>query len=244
MFFDLELIKKCKYSKNEKTRLINRINDFVSFSEKARREGLLALEDDIENYDNEFLKLGMQLICDGTDPESVEDILRTNIYFSRTEGVELLEKFIIYEGCLCVQSGDNPRLVLMKLSMFLGDDGFELNSEEKQFEMVANFLESVKNNKPFSENTKILDDIFSQLDDYAIQFLFREIDFRMLVIALKGSSGNTYEKVFKNLSERTQVLLADELSTQNYPLREKDLIEAQEYIKNIVIKLRERGDIV
>jgi len=47
----------------------------VSFSEKARREGLLALEDDLDELDDEFLRKGLQLVVDGTDPELVKTIL-------------------------------------------------------------------------------------------------------------------------------------------------------------------------
>lgn len=47
----------------------------VSFAEKARREGLLALEDDLAELNDEFLRKGLQLVVDGTDPEVVEDIL-------------------------------------------------------------------------------------------------------------------------------------------------------------------------
>ena len=47
----------------------------VSFSEKARREGLLALEDDLDELDDEFLRKGLQLVVDGTDPELVKNIL-------------------------------------------------------------------------------------------------------------------------------------------------------------------------
>lgn len=47
----------------------------VSFAEKARREGLLALEDDLAELNDEFLQKGLQLVVDGTDPEVVEDIL-------------------------------------------------------------------------------------------------------------------------------------------------------------------------
>jgi chemotaxis protein MotA len=51
----------------------------VSFSEKARREGLLALEDDLNDLDDEFLKKGIQLVVDGNDPELVRKILETDI---------------------------------------------------------------------------------------------------------------------------------------------------------------------
>ncbi len=51
----------------------------VSFAEKARREGLLALEDDLQELDDEFLRKGIQLVVDGTDPELVEQIMRTEL---------------------------------------------------------------------------------------------------------------------------------------------------------------------
>ncbi|MBP7735397.1 MAG: MotA/TolQ/ExbB proton channel family protein [Spirochaetes bacterium] len=51
----------------------------VSFSEKARREGLLALEDDLDELDDAYMKKGLQLVVDGTDPELVRNILETEI---------------------------------------------------------------------------------------------------------------------------------------------------------------------
>lgn len=51
----------------------------VQFSEKSRREGLLALEDDLDALDDPFLKKGLQLVVDGTDTELVRVILETDI---------------------------------------------------------------------------------------------------------------------------------------------------------------------
>ncbi len=51
------------------------ISQLVTFSEKARREGLLALEDDLEELEDEFLRKGIQLVVDGTDPEIIKNIL-------------------------------------------------------------------------------------------------------------------------------------------------------------------------
>jgi len=53
----------------------------VSFSEKARREGLLALEDDLDDLSDEFLKKGIQLVVDGTDPELVRRIMETELEY-------------------------------------------------------------------------------------------------------------------------------------------------------------------
>lgn len=53
----------------------------VGLSQKARREGLLALEDEVQSLDDDFLKKGIQLIVDGTDPQLVRDILECELSF-------------------------------------------------------------------------------------------------------------------------------------------------------------------
>ena len=55
------------------------ISTLVNFSERARREGLLALEDDIEDVGDEFLKDGVQMVVDGTDPEIIKSILYSDL---------------------------------------------------------------------------------------------------------------------------------------------------------------------
>jgi chemotaxis protein MotA len=55
------------------------INHLIGFAEKARREGLLALENHAREIENPFLKKGVRLVVDGTDPELVKDILETEI---------------------------------------------------------------------------------------------------------------------------------------------------------------------
>ncbi len=64
------------------------ILDIISFSEKARREGLLALEDTIQEVDDPFMRKGLQLIVDGTDPSLVRSVLEIEIsqMMSRHDG--------------------------------------------------------------------------------------------------------------------------------------------------------------
>jgi chemotaxis protein MotA len=56
----------------------------VELAEKARREGLLALEDSIRNVDDDFLKRGVTMAIDGTDPEELRDILECEVYAKRS----------------------------------------------------------------------------------------------------------------------------------------------------------------
>lgn len=55
------------------------IKQIVSLAETARKEGLLALEGKVSEIDNDFIKLGIQMAIDGTRPEVMEDILRTEM---------------------------------------------------------------------------------------------------------------------------------------------------------------------
>jgi chemotaxis protein MotA len=63
----------------ERPDLQAQVDQMVEFAEKARREGLLALEDDLEEIDDEFTRKGLQLVVDGTDPELVREILENEI---------------------------------------------------------------------------------------------------------------------------------------------------------------------
>ena len=55
------------------------IQKLVAFSEKARREGLLALEDELEDLDDEFMKKGLRLVVDGTDAAVIRDLLESDL---------------------------------------------------------------------------------------------------------------------------------------------------------------------
>jgi len=72
-----------------------RVDKLVEFAERARREGLLALEDEIEEIDDEYTRKGLQLVVDGTDPDLVREILENEIDGMATRhhhGADLFEK--------------------------------------------------------------------------------------------------------------------------------------------------------
>jgi chemotaxis protein MotA len=57
------------------------IKRIIDLSNVARKEGLLALEEAAEEVKDDFLKKGVLLIVDGTDPELVRSILETEMAF-------------------------------------------------------------------------------------------------------------------------------------------------------------------
>ena len=180
------------------------IERIVGFAETARREGILALEQAIEEGDDPFLSTGVRLAVDGTEPDLIMDILETELQFVQERheqgqtiianmgnaapafgmigtliglvimlknmddpaaigpgmaiallttmygailaniifgpisaklkvysSKEVLVKRMIIEGIMSIQSGDNPRIVAHKLSVFLPPK-LRPNSEESE----------------------------------------------------------------------------------------------------------------
>ena len=168
------------------------IDKLVELAEKARREGILAIERHIDELDDEFMRNGIQLAVDGSEPEVMRNIMENelnnqqsrhklgqsiftvmgtyapafgmigtliglikmlntledptqigagmavalvttfygavlaNLIFLPIAGKlktrsekEVLERELIIEGILAIQSGDNPRIIRGKLLTFL-----------------------------------------------------------------------------------------------------------------------------
>lgn len=55
------------------------IRDLVSLSEKARREGILALEEGIADLSDKFLASGLRLVVDGTDAAIIKNIMESEM---------------------------------------------------------------------------------------------------------------------------------------------------------------------
>ncbi|GAB1457256.1 MAG: motility protein A [Spirochaetia bacterium] len=51
----------------------------LSLSERARREGILSLEEEIESVDSAFMRRGLRMVVDSTDPEVIKNILETEL---------------------------------------------------------------------------------------------------------------------------------------------------------------------
>jgi len=55
------------------------IMNFIEWSTKARKEGLLSLENTIESISDPFIKKGMMMIVDGSEPDTIKGVLGLKI---------------------------------------------------------------------------------------------------------------------------------------------------------------------
>jgi chemotaxis protein MotA len=70
-------LKKMVFSKDAHVQHL--IKEMVQYAETARRDGVLALESVAREAPDPFLRRGLQLTIDGTDPEIIERIMRIEV---------------------------------------------------------------------------------------------------------------------------------------------------------------------
>ena len=92
----------------------------LKYSKKARTEGLLALEDvlDEEKVNNrDVFEYGLRFVIDGTDYRVINDIMGIMIEMENDKYKKLLMR-LQAEAVLSIQAGDNPRIIFYKLNAF------------------------------------------------------------------------------------------------------------------------------
>lgn len=88
----------------------------------------------------------------------------------------------------------------------------------------------------------VFEDIVN-LEDRAIQRILREVDTKDLAMSLKGTKEDVKEKIYKNMSERAQAMLRDEMEYMG-PVRAKEVQEIQSKIVGIIRTLEVAGEII
>lgn len=70
-----------KAAANTSPDLNKSIDSLIELANKARKEGLLSLEEASSQIEDPFIKKGIMLVVDGTDPELVRNLLETELSY-------------------------------------------------------------------------------------------------------------------------------------------------------------------
>lgn len=96
-----KVIQKTLISKTPPAAMI--IDQFMDYANRARREGILALESIVNGLDNAYLKKGLQLTVDGLEPDAIQAIMETEIGNTEARhetGIELAGALAAYAPAL------------------------------------------------------------------------------------------------------------------------------------------------
>jgi hypothetical protein len=218
----------------------------IQLSEKARKEGLLSLEEsiDYEKLDQrDIFEYDLIFVVDGADVSITKDILSRIIeqeddkYTRRLMDIKL-------EAAISIQCGDNTLILASKLYAFtdiaLADDPiFKIIDREKDA-YLESFYEKVSHDKKFSSDpfNEIL-----KLDNRAIQKMIREVDCCELGKVLKSVDAVVLKRIFQNMTKRAAQMLMEDMEYMG-PIRLKDVQDAQRKIFSIIHHLSDTGEII
>lgn len=100
------------------------VSKAVRFGEKARREGILALDEDIESVDDQFMKCGLRLLVDGSDYKGIDEILSLRISVE-PDGYARRLRTIQKEAVLSIHAGEDTTTLLHVLMSHISNDELE-----------------------------------------------------------------------------------------------------------------------
>lgn len=126
------MVKFNDFTEEQKNELAEICKILYESSNRARREGILALEDGIDSFTEKlpgmngiFLTKLMRYVVDGTDGVVISQIADNYIASSCENDYEKLCFTLLKSGVLSIQCGDNPRILTELLISRIGLAGEE-----------------------------------------------------------------------------------------------------------------------
>ena len=251
--------------------LIDTVDQIISLAWIARKEGLLALEEAICEMDDtdgkKYLKHLAMLAVDGTDPDIVEEIAFGRYFTSKLTDYAALQYLMMIYGVRSIQNRENPHILGNKMINILPEEIMEeyIRIREEKSAQKDSRPRGVKEvdldmslvNKYCEEDglaelepgddyyyvIKMLDDLFITTDDRGIQRLLFDVENQDLTLAMKAISGQAKAAIFRCMSKRLSVMIAEDLEILG-SVKLSDAGIACKKVFMVFLKLIEAGEIV
>ena len=228
------------FTNEDKEACLPIIDFLVKCANYARKEGILALEDMVEEHDCYFMKFALMLVVDGVEPFLVKGMLENLMSTENHTGSALLERILITEGVLQLQAGQQYHLVEMMLLSFLGESFLQKRGFPNYQSEIVRHLDDAVNEDPLPECV-VFDSSIRAIHDKYISRILTEIETKYLPVALKGCGKATAKKIRKHLSERMELVMVGDLEYMYVEISE--ILEAQNKIVAVIKRLADYREI-
>jgi AraC-like DNA-binding protein len=242
----LDKLKSC--TTEDKKQCLVVLEKMINLSRKAHKYGLLFLESEVSSQSHLFLKKGIDLLLGGTKPENLKAVLWNYLNVGDYSSKEILERVIMLNGLLLIQAGDYPWMVREHLSSLFGEnfmvevsDFLGINHTPDQ--MLNDYRDTVFEQKPFNEQTALLEKEIKSMNARSVQRLVRELDIIVLAYAIEGASGEVKLKFMEGLSKSNQLVLF-ELKDLLSEISLAHMIDSQNEVLKVIKSLRLSNDLV
>ncbi|MBR3732593.1 MAG: hypothetical protein IKQ61_00045 [Spirochaetales bacterium] len=145
-FFDNGLELPTIISKTSKDNMNSLIQTIFHLAKKARREGFLALQEDMENFHPdyisekliEFMQKIFSLLIDAQESEVITNIAKNYISATPFNYDETIQAILWTNGIIMIQQGTNPGITYQYLASMLGIDIIP-DCEDEQYTSIYEY---------------------------------------------------------------------------------------------------------
>ena len=133
------LAKFSTFTEEQKKEIVEICRTLVALSNKARREGILALEDSLDDQltganKNERLMFALfRLMVDGIEGKNIAEVADNYIASSASDDFDNFAFTLIKKGVLSIQYGENPRVLQLLCLSYVGFDDEDWFCEQTGF---------------------------------------------------------------------------------------------------------------
>jgi len=250
-------------TRNQKHRIFRIPPILCLLAQKSRREGLLSLEEGIDDLvgvvdkrDEWFLKefLRMILDFDGKNREDLPVIMKNIVTASGGSKLSILCHQMIASGSADIWEGRHENSLLDNLVSFLGkkwQDDFFVSPELRAILRKINCRYSVivkdENEFLYPETDEPCENhplaLILDYSEFAIQKVLREVDTEDLVLALKDAPAKIRNAFLKNMSERARCCIKIKLDDEGEPYDREKIPKAQQMFIHIIRRHEDAGKI-
>lgn len=136
LYYDWRFAERIQCSVEDKRECFELVLRLRKYASIIRKEGFLALEEELKRIDDDFLAISIQMGIDGLEPQLFRDIQERRILVDNCIGKELLRRVIITEAMASILSEDSFLIFHYKLLSFLGEQGYNW-AREQQLDMIG-----------------------------------------------------------------------------------------------------------
>lgn len=249
-----DAIEKLRSTAEEEQRLlIDTASDVLILSKKVWREGLLSMEEAVQDWDSEFGKELAHLIVEGTDPDRLLELASNLYWIEDPQGVQAMVDYFYLRGILSVQLAEPESMIAETLRTLIPKNlqreyVEEIENVEKsakmrhQEEISSKFVDTypVLHNADMIENVRALEEKIESFSNRDIQRLVRDIDNHSLADCVYAVNMEMREKILNNVSKRVAYVIMEEIvSTKD---RNEEVVNGSILkVAGIIDTLRERG---
>ena len=220
---------------NEKLKLVEVAEELLLCSEISRKEGLLALEERMKQYEGEskFLRFAihffLQSFLKQMEFELIFQLLEN--YVTTLVAEEQREGRMIVQMLKRIASGENTELLREIVASYVGVGYWEKLENIKRMEQGKRtrdeMIEKYRDKKLFSEKTDLLER-FELVGDFEIQVILKNLESETLTVALGGASGKIVTKFLQNLSNRLLYFISEDMD--KWSGTEEEILKAQRMV--------------